>query len=127
MRFWLDKLYTRLFFRDLWFTLGCLASLLANLIIWLWIYNERQVFLQSSSEFAALHYKVFFGIDFLSAWYYIFILPGTGLAFLLLNYFLARASYRHNAVIVYALTVTSLATQFLLWWAVVLVLAMNLY
>jgi len=58
-----------------------LLSLFINLLIWLALWWK----IPPSSEWLPLHYNIYFGIDWLGPWSYIFISPFLGLIIILLN------------------------------------------
>ncbi|RJR31032.1 hypothetical protein C4569_03270 [Candidatus Parcubacteria bacterium] len=63
-----------------------ILSLLLNLINWVIVYVR---FLKGEQQ-AALHYNIYFGIDYFGEVKNYFILPAVGAVIILINYFLAR-------------------------------------
>jgi len=126
MRTKLLEYYTRIFFHDAWYFYTTLAGIAGNACIWALIW-WRSDLLYKPGENIALHYKVFFGIDFLGEWYYILIIPMTGLGIVVLNYFLARRSYPYQKAVTYALTLTGVGAQVILLWALYLIIQTNIF
>ena len=58
-----------------------LLSLVINLLIWLTLWWRIPI----SSDWLPLHYNIYFGIDWLAPWSYIFLTPLVGLAIILFN------------------------------------------
>ncbi len=126
MRLRLAAWYTRAFFRDPIFLWVTTLSGVLNLAIWGlmgWYYE----LLYQPERNLALHYKVFFGIDFLGEWYYVLVVPISGLFIIALNYILSRRMYVHQKAAVYALLVGSCVVQLILGWAAYLIIAINLF
>lgn len=62
-----------------------LLSLLLNIFLWLLLIWR----IPPTTSWIPLHYNVYFGIDWLGPWVYIFIYPLLGLFFILFNVYLA--------------------------------------
>lgn len=81
----------------------------------------------SGSDIIVLHYKVGVGPDLVGPWYEFFILPLLGLLILALNTVCARAWYPFSKQGACALAVTSCALQLAVFWAVKLIIRVNLF
>ncbi|OGY79918.1 MAG: hypothetical protein A3B74_01550 [Candidatus Kerfeldbacteria bacterium RIFCSPHIGHO2_02_FULL_42_14] len=72
-----------------------------------------------------LHYNIFFGVDFIGAWYRIFFLPGFGLGVLLMNAILAFFLLKRDLVLHYLVLSTTLVIQIILIVAGILIVLIN--
>lgn len=88
--------------------------------------SQREI-IYKPGENLAIHYKVFFGIDFLAEWYYIIIIPVFGLVVLILNYTLARRAFTQSKQVSYLLAMTALIVQVILLWAAYLIVRINIF
>lgn len=91
----------RLFFTSKTFLFTVITSLLINGLLWFFLYRN----FPASTEPVFLHYTVFFGVDRIGPWYYIFLLPLAGFLILLFNTVFAWVVYRREKTI----------SLFLLW------------
>lgn len=98
------------FFKDRLVSVSLLLSLILNFIGWLIL----SFVFRPQPELIPLHYNIYFGIDFLGPWYWIFILPTLGLLINFINFFLASLLYRKEKIISYFLVVFSSFIQLLL-------------
>lgn len=107
--FWVNKFNVFLLF----------AGLFINIIIWGILFfkfkpNEYPI---------ALHYNIYFGIDFIDVWYKIYLLSFIGLIFILFNSIISIFLYNYQEKLAsYFLLCTSLFIQILLLIAVINIL-----
>lgn len=127
MRAWIETLYIRFFCRDRAVAGLSILSLLLNVCIWILIALRWESIHQEGRDFITLHYKVFYGPDFYSNWYYIFVLPVAGLLFCLLNMYLGRLAYSYQRIVAYALGATASFCQILLFTATYLIIQINIF
>lgn len=120
-------LYGNLFHRDWRLAWMQGIALLIQCILWISIVLQWNVIGETGSDIIILHYKVGLGPDLIGPWYEFFILPLVGLVILVLNGALARAWYVSAKQGAYALAMTSCAVQIMLFWAVQLVIRINLF
>ena len=109
------------YFRDMFIRVNFFFSLLLNILIWLGIVWQMNNF----SESMPLHYNIYFGIDLLGDWYQIFILPGLGLLFFLINFIAGFVSYHKEKIISYFLAGTASFCQLILLVATALIIFIN--
>ncbi len=122
-----NAVYTRLFFRDRFLCGATLAALALNVAAWILLVHNLPVIHQAGREFIALHYKVFYGIDYYSDWYYVFGFPLAGSVIGAANYFLSRRVFSHAALLASLLSSVSILFQLLLIFALYLVINLNLF
>ncbi len=67
--------------------------LLAVIVLNLASFIILAVFVEKSSSPVILHYNVYFGVDLIGDWWQIYIMPGMGLFFAMINLFLALHFY----------------------------------
>ena len=67
------------------FYLPIFVALLLNVLIWLFLIIK----IKPSVNWIPLHYNVYFGIDFLGPWVYIFVYPFLGLLIIFINSFIS--------------------------------------
>ena len=85
-------------------------SLAFNLVLWL-------LLLRSVADFTAIipiHYDIYFGINALGPGYRLLIIPGFGLAVILLNFSLAFLFFSRERILSYFLLWSSLLIQLIL-------------
>ncbi len=121
------RLYTDIFFRSRFFLSVVTLSFIANMLIWTLVLLGFDTLYQVDREFIPLHYKVPIGPDFYSNWYWIFVLPITGLLFVIFNFFFARFVYPKQRVLAFSLILVGLITQIIFMRAVYLIIQINLY
>lgn len=120
------RLYTTLFYRDRWYASLTTASLVLAVLTTAFMISRRDV-LYLPGESLALHYKVFFGIDFLADWYYVAAIPAAILGVTLLNYALGHRIYTRQKQSTYLLMGTAVAVGLALMWAAYLIVAVNIF
>lgn len=87
------------------------SSIFLNLIIWILLYLK----IKPSHQYPIpLHFNIYFGVDVIDYWQKIFIIPGLGLLFSLVNFFLGFLTYRLEKIVAYFLNSASLLLQLLL-------------
>lgn len=69
-----------------------IITLILNLLIWCFLIKLIPI----SSSWIPLHANVYFGIDWLGPWIYIFIYPALALIFALINFILAMELQAYN-------------------------------
>lgn len=87
-----------------------------GLLLWKIPYTDATVF---------LHYNVFYGIDLVGTWKSLFWLPGSGLAFALINILLLRLSKVVDTFIAHIVLIITLLFQIMLAVASLLVVLLN--
>ncbi|MDO8571700.1 MAG: hypothetical protein Q7R79_03395 [bacterium] len=123
----LTQIYTVLFFRDRVFLLMTITTLIGNAALWVLLAWQFTVLYQPGRDYIALHYKVVFGVDWLGRWYYIFLIPVTGLVVFVLHYFLARRAYHYQKTIQHLLMIAAGACQIILFFSLYLIIQANLF
>lgn len=98
------------------------ASFLANVINWLILI----IFVRPTVSTIILHYNVYFGVDAMGYWKWVYLLPGIGLFLLLINNFLAMYFYSNKERIAsYVMLIAALMIQFSLIIASISVIIIN--
>lgn len=83
------------------------VSLLANVLIWLWLY----FFIKPAGDSVPLHYNIYFGIDEIGKGIKLYLQPLFGLIIILINILLASFVFKTNKKIVYYLGYLSIICQ----------------
>jgi len=96
-----------------------LVALTALLPLWrLWP-------LMVAQQDLSLHYNTTFGVDLIGPWYQIFLLPAIGLGVLFANAIFGRQLYAKEKVLTAFFASVALATQIILFAAMVLITLLN--
>jgi hypothetical protein len=122
-----DLIFASVSARDRILLVSQAGGALLNLLMWLLIALNWSTLVQPDRPYIVLHYKVNFGPDFYSEWYSIFLVPITGLLFLVLNGIFARRMYLYVRSISYALALTAAACQFFLILATYFIIQINVF
>lgn len=102
--------------------INLLFSLLTNIAIWLWVGSNSQRF----TDLIFLHYNIYFGIDLVAPWYYIFTLPVLGLILLVFNFLVGSLLYETEKLLSYFLAGSVSLIQILLVLASIFIVYINL-
>jgi hypothetical protein len=112
---------------DLAVKINFIGSLVINIIIWVILYSKLHHFAYATEDNQIyLHYNIYFGIDNIGIWYYVFILPVLGIFIIALNNILAYFFYLKDKFISYSLIVTQTAIQLVLLSAAIFVILLNI-
>ncbi|MEA2064747.1 MAG: hypothetical protein U9O66_00425 [Patescibacteria group bacterium] len=115
------KYLLKITFKDKAMSLCFFASLLLNIFIWIGYFLN----IKNGESLIYLHYNIYFGVDFIGAWYKIFIIPIFGLIILLINYFISIRIYLNNKFASYILAGSALFAQFILLFASIAIIWIN--
>ncbi|MFH2136104.1 MAG: hypothetical protein ABII19_00505 [Patescibacteria group bacterium] len=118
------RLFTALIFKDGFFRFLFIFSIVANLLIWGFLYFEFSPF-QSVGGIYPLHYNIYFGVDFIGKWYEIFIMPLVGFFFIVINFILADITYLRDKITSYFLTGAGAFAQVLIFLAAYSIVMIN--
>jgi len=77
-------------------------------LVWLYFKIEPQV------EPVALRYTVYFGIDLIGPWWYVYLIPLIGFITLVINFSLAYLTYLSNKILAQLIMLASAIIQVLL-------------
>lgn len=127
MRTFFPGLYTKLFVRDAFFLFGTLCALIAHIALWALFVLRFDILYQPGRDFIALHYRVFYGVDFLGEWYMLFIIPLFALLVLVVNYGFAKKTIISSPVIAASLSLVSCAVQVISFFALYFIIQINLF
>lgn len=83
------------FFKHKFVLVSFLTGLFLNLSSWLLLIWK----IKPSAEPIPLHYTIYFGIDLIGPWQRAYLIPGLGLLFLILNFFLGQQIFRQERVL----------------------------
>lgn len=120
----MPKVFTTLIFKD-WLSRALLiASLALNLAVWAFLYLKFFP-LRTAEGVLPLHYNIYFGIDFVGAWYEILIIPLVGIFFIIVNFILADIIYLRDKVAGYFLIGAAALSQILLLLAAYAIIMIN--
>ena len=110
--------HIRAFARNRFLSYGTALALLINCLSWLFLSGR----ITPQEQQIALHYNIYFGIDLVGPWWYLLLLPGAGIATLLVNAALSVILLQREKILWYFLTVTSILVQGFFFLAVSLAL-----
>ncbi|MBU0546276.1 hypothetical protein KKA13_03420 [Patescibacteria group bacterium] len=79
----------KLYLRDLWISIPLAGAVTAQIFMWTYILY----YIHPSPDQFFLHYNITFGVDLAGEWWKILLLPISGLAVFLINYFLSFYFY----------------------------------
>lgn len=85
----------------------------------------RIVPLAKNQPFIPLHYNIYLGVDNFGPWYAVFVLPGLGLALLLVNIIFEAVFFRREKVLSYFFAYATVFAELLLLAAMVLIVLLN--
>ncbi len=83
------------------------GALAMNAAVWLFLHAR----LVPQTEAMPIHYTIYFGIDLLGPWWYVYILPAAGLLVVLVNAVLAVVLYKQERPVSFFLAVSGLLVQ----------------
>lgn len=121
-----NKLFKQDFFSNkvLLFLTG--ISFLSNIFVWYLIYNYfRLLVIGGDTSSIPLHYNIYFGIDYLGPFEYIYTLPILGLIIIFINIVLSIILYNRVKILSIFLTVFGLISQLFLFLDVYLIMSFN--
>ncbi len=73
-----------------------------------------------------LHYNIHFGIDTVGPWWQVYIVPGVGLLFMLLNFVAARITWRRDEVLTYIIAAATVLIEVILCVAMIFIVYLHL-
>ena len=114
-------LKSNLFIRDKFVLINLSLSFLFSLFSLIWLYYK----ITPQVEPVALHYTIYFGIDLIGEWYYVFLFPLLGIITILVNFILAYLLFIKVKILAYLLVLTSTIIQVLLVIISILVVLLN--
>lgn len=110
------------FGKDRILSTGFVSALLLNGVSWaLLIWQTEDLY-----SLKALHYNIYFGIDWLGPWYQVFIVPLTALVFLAIDYYLSWFYYEQYRLLSYLFAAAGTFVQLLCLIASSLIVWINL-
>jgi len=112
----LQQIQRQRFWRDRLIIFPLCFSLIFNFFIWLYIYFS----LRGTTGAIPLHYNFLFGVDLIGPWPRLLKIPLTGLAIIILNFFLVFKFYSQK-ILVYFLLATIVLIQIILLIATALI------
>lgn len=115
------------FLNDILFLGMTLGAGVLHILQWYFIFSQLSLLNQPNREYIALHTKQFFGVDFYSDWYTVFLIPLGGLLILVVNYFIAKKIGSSNRVFFIAILGTSLWSQFALCIVIFRIIQLNIF
>ena len=102
-----------------------LNNLIISLACWLfgliWLYFK----ITPRVEPVALRYTIYFGIDLIGPWYYVYIFPLSGIIIILINFILAYLIFLKIKILSYFLALASSVIQILLIILSILIFLLN--
>lgn len=111
----------------MWYVVPLGISIILQGMLWGMIWYYYDVIYQPGRDFFALHYRVQYGIDFLTPWYYVFAIPAFGLLIIAMNAILARYGHLHERFGMHIAMIGACAVQVILLWALYLIIQVNIF
>ncbi len=127
MREFFDTMYEKVFFRDVVVAIGSGMTVIGQFMIFALIMYKGDVLYGSGSGFLYLHYKIFMGVDYFARWQYIFLLPFSGMVCGGVNYILTRLLFYSYRSVAQMLMICAGLFQYLLLFAVYLLVQINIF
>lgn len=127
IRHLVERVYVQWFHHNRFLVLSLFVGLVLNCGIWTLFLLKLGVLYQPERQFITLHYKVFYGVDFLGEWYYVLLMPLFALCVLFGNFFFARKIQSANSVLATMIMVAALAIQPIVAGALYLLIQINLF
>lgn len=115
--FWKNNL----FFGNKTIKTNLIFSLLINAGIWIWLY----AMITPKTEPIALRYTIYFGVDLIGQWWYVFIFPAIGFIIIILNLILGYLFFLKVKILAYFLMLSMTACQIILGILAVLITLLN--
>ncbi len=103
--------------RDWYAQLILFLAIIANLAMWIIIYQR----VEPARDLIALHYTIYFGINFIGEWYKIFLIPFLGFFIGCVNALIGHFLYNKNKIGSYILITSALVIQLILLYSVHLI------
>lgn len=98
------------YFKNKFCVIMLFNSLLLNFALWMLLYFK----IKPSNFPIPLHYSIYFGIDNIDYWYKVFLVPGLGIAFLVLNFLLAIWFFNKEKFLAHFLGINNFLVQLIL-------------
>lgn len=117
-----NPIFLNSYYNDKVIKINLFLSLFVNVGLWLLVIWQTK----NLGELISLHYNIYFGIDLLGFWYQIYLLPGLGLLFFLINFVLAGLFYSKEKIISYFLIGGSTFSQIIFFLATIFIILINL-
>lgn len=115
------KYLFKIAFKDKIISVCFFTSLALNFFIWIYCFLN----IRAGEELIYLHYNLYFGVDFIGAWYKVFIIPIFGLIILLINYPISIQIYLKDKFISCVLACSALFSQGILLLASIAIVWIN--
>lgn len=96
-------------------------SFVVNILIWLWLAFR----IPPQSEQVFLHYNILFGVDFVGAWWNVYLLPLTGLFVFIVNFVIGWLLFNKDKFITIILQTVNLISQIFLLIVAALLVFLN--
>lgn len=106
-----------------------IIGLVFNLLTWLLIYWKLLPAvgsLPADQAYIPLHYNIYLGVDSFGNWQNAFIMPGVGLAFIVVNTVLALSIFNKKEIASHFLCLAAAFAQILLFVSAVFVILINI-
>jgi len=91
-----------------------LTNLILSLVLWffslVWLYFK----IEPQAEPVALRYTVYFGIDLIGPWWYVYLIPLIGLIILVINFTGAYLIYLNTKILAHLIILAATIIQVLL-------------
>lgn len=116
---------SNLAWNDLIIKISFILALLLNFFTW-YIVAIKAWPLKNIVPFFSLHYTVYTGVDWIGAWYIIFIYPLFGLVMLAVNFWLTSQVYSQERLYGYMLGLGTALMEILLLVFIIFLLSINI-
>ena len=103
----LKNTFSECLIADKFMLITFIISLIANIALWGFLFWR----IRPQVEPIYLHYNIYFGIDLIGPWYKIYLIPLSGLIFLIINLIISLLIYKKEKVISYFLMSTVIICQ----------------
>jgi len=107
--------------KDKWTAIPLAAGFILNIMLWLFIYTQ----VNPRDDLIFLHYNIYFGVDLIGEWYWLYFMPLLGIVIFCTNIVLSVLLKKRDNSIRSFIGFVSIVCQCILLWAAYLIIQQN--
>lgn len=121
-----EKILRSPILKDYWFVLIIAISVIINAVIWYYLYYQIPLIIEHiGSRIIALHYNIFFQIDYIDDANNLYYNAVLGAAIIIINLMLGIFMYFQAKLLSYFLIISAMLCQIILLFSVYLIILFN--